>query len=118
MLQHLSKARFIKDISDFTMQKTWSYKGVYPAIIIFHDSVHLYEKGLRDVYEPMQKEFPNIHFFQVLIDRDTEIAHAYGVHRSPTTMFIPLVGKPIFIAGFLTSEEVRDNLKLLEEGKV
>lgn len=69
MLEHLSKARFIKEIADFTHGSEWIYRGINPAVIVFHDSVHLYEKGIRDVYDPLKKLFPQVNFYQVLIDR-------------------------------------------------
>ena len=60
MLEHLSKARFIKEIADFTHGSEWIYRGINPAVIVFHDSVHLYEKGIRDVYDPLKKLFPQV----------------------------------------------------------
>ena len=103
MLEHLSKARFIKEIADFTHGSEWIYRGINPAVIVFHDSVHLYEKGIRDV--------------QVLIDRDPQIAQIYDIQTSPTTMFIPLTGKPLFIPGFLTPEEAKEKTEFLIEGR-
>ena len=68
MLEHLSKARFIKEIADFTHGSEWIYRGINPAVIVFHDSVHLYEKGIReDFYDPLKKLFPQVNFYQVLI---------------------------------------------------
>lgn len=118
MLEHLSKARFIEEIADFTHGSEWIYRGINPAVIVFHDSVHLYEKGLRDVYDPLKKVFPQVNFYQVLIDRDPQIAQVYDIQTSPTTMFISLVGKPVFVPGFLTPEEAKEKVELLVEGKI
>lgn len=117
MLEHLSKARFIKEIADFTHGSEWIYRGINPAVIVFHDSVHLYEKGIRDVYDPLKKLFPQVNFYQVLIDRDPQIAQIYNIQTSPTTMFIPLTGKPLFIPGFLTPEEAKEKTEFLIEGR-
>ncbi|MEI3342500.1 MAG: hypothetical protein V8R52_10550 [Coprobacter fastidiosus] len=107
MLEHLSKARFIKEIADFTHGSEWIYRGINPAVIVFHDSVHLYEKGIRDVYDPLKKLFPQVNFYQVLIDRDPQTAQIYDIQTSPTTMFIPLTGKPLFIPGFLLRKKLK-----------
>jgi thioredoxin-related protein len=69
----------------------------------------LYEKGLRDIYDPLKKLFPQVGFYQVLIDRDPQIAQIYDIQTSPTTMFIPLTGEILFIPGFLTPEEAKKN---------
>ena len=102
MLEHLSKARFIKEIADFTHGSEWIYRGINPAVIVFHDSVQL---------------FPQVNFYQVLIDRDPQIAQIYDIQTSPTTMFIPLTGKPLFIPGFLTPEEAKEKTEILIEGR-
>ena len=117
MLEHLSKARFIKEIADFIHGSEWIYRGINPAVIVFHDSVHLYEKGIRDVYDRLKKLFPQVNFYQVLIDRDPQIAQIYDIQTSPTTMFIPLTGKPLFIPGFLTPEEAKEKTEFLIEGR-
>lgn len=118
MLEHLSKVRFIEHIADFTHDHEWIYRGINPAVIVFHDSVHLYEKGLRDVYDSLKSEFPDVDFFQVLMDRNPEIAHAYEIDSSPTTMFIPLVGTPVLLKGFLTPKQAETEVRLLVEGKL
>lgn len=117
MLEHLSEERFKEHIANYTDKKEWLYRGINPAVIVFHDSVQLFEKGLRDVYDPLSKEFPDVNFYQVLTNRNPEIAQAYDIHTSPTTMFIPLTGKPVFIKGFLTPEQAHEKVETLVKGK-
>ena len=118
MLEHLSKTRFIKYVADFTKEQEWTYKGIYPAVIIFHESINLYENNLQDIYVSLKVKFPNVKFYQVLIDKNPEIAHAYGIEISPSTMFVPLINKPIIIEGFLSSEQVEKEVLLLIKGKL
>lgn len=118
MIETVSKARFIKEIADFTGDVAWKYKGSQPAVIIFHDSEHRYDQDIKLIYEPLAALYPLALFLQVLIDRDAELAHAYDIYQSPTMMFIPTRGKPIFMRGSLTYEEAKDNIRLLVEGKM
>ena len=72
MLEHLSKARFIKEIADFTHGSEWIYRRIKPAVNFYHDTVHIYEKRQRDI------------------------------KTKPTKMLIPINGKQKFITFFLT----------------
>lgn len=65
----------------------------------------------------LKKLFPQVNFYQVLIDRDPQTAQIYDIQTSPTTMFIPLTGKPLFIPGFLTPEEAKEKTEFLIEGR-
>ena len=82
------------------------------------DSRPYYEYVRRgDREDPLKKLFPQVNFYQVLIDRDPQIAQIYDIQTSPTTMFIPLTGKPLFIPGFLTPEEAKEKTEFLIEGR-
>lgn len=118
MIETISKARFIRDIADFTREAPWSYRGTRPAVIVFHDSEDLYDEEIKMIYEPLAGVFKQALFLQVLIDHNTELAHAYDIYQSPTIMFIPVQGKPFFVRSALTYHEAEDNIRLLVEGKM
>ena len=111
MLEHLSKPRFIQDIADFTAGGTWKYKGQEPAVILFHNEEHIFDKGFRDVYDPLSEKYRDIKFYQVIVDRDPEIAQAYDIHQFPATMFIPLEGKPVIRDGYMNRDEVEQEIE-------
>lgn len=118
MLEHLSKERFLEQIANYKEPSDWIYRGIYPAVVVFHDSTGLYEKGLRDVYEPLKELFPEVKYYQVLMDRDPEIALAYHIRKSPATLFIPPTGTPVLKTGFLTPDEAKEEVERLIEGKI
>ena len=111
MLVHLSKPRFIRDIADFTAGGSWKYKGHEPAVILFHDDEHIFDKGFRDVYDPLSGKSPDVKFYQVIVSRDPEIAQAYDIHQFPATMFIPVQGKPVVRDGYMNRDEVEQEIE-------
>lgn len=111
MLKHLSPERFIEEIADFRGTDKWEFKCTAPTLILFRTKDHLFAKGFRDVYEPLNQEFPQIQTFEVLENEDPQIAKAYDISVFPATLFIRPGTPAKIIQGYLSPEEAVEDVK-------
>lgn len=111
MLKHLSPERFNEEIAEFESPEKWNFKCTAPTLILFRNKDHLFAKGFRDVYEPINQEFPQIATFEVLENEDPQIAAAYGITNFPATLFIKPGNEPKIIQGYLTPEQAVEDVK-------
>lgn len=111
MLKHLSPERFKEDIADFAGPNKWNFKCSAPTLILFRTKDHLFAKGFRDVYEPINQEFPKIQTFEVLENEDPQIAQAYEITTFPATMFIKPDSQVKIVQGYLSPETAIEDVK-------
>ncbi|MEG0948209.1 MAG: thioredoxin family protein [Bacteroidales bacterium] len=111
MLKHLSPGRFSEVIADFQGPDKWHFKCTAPTLILFRTKDHLFAKGFRDVYEPINQEFPQIQTYEVLEDEDPQIATAYDITNFPATLFIKPGNEAKIVQGYLSPEEAVEDVK-------
>lgn len=111
MLTHLSSERFENLIADFHGSDKWKFKCMSPTLVVFHMEEHLFAKGFRDAYDPLKNEFPEIKTYEVIQNEDPMIAKAYGIGHFPATLFIPLHGEAKIVEGYLSPQEVVEDVK-------
>ena len=111
MLQHLSSELFKERIADFEGNDKWSFKCDVPTIILFKKQEHILAKGFRDIYEPINQNFPDVKTYEVLVDENPEIPTAYEIDSFPSTMFIKPGAKAKIINGFLTPAEAINDVR-------
>ena len=111
MLQHLSPKLFKERIADYEGADKWHFKNDIPTVIVFHSDKHLFAKGFRDVYDAVDPNFEKVKFYEVLTNHDPEIAEAYDIRSLPATMFLDAKGQPEIIQGYLTPEEVVEDVR-------
>lgn len=111
MLVHLSPERFIRHIADFRSDEKWNFKCTEPTLVVFHSDIHLFAKGFRDVYDPLSERFPQIRTFEVLENETPEIAEAYEIKIFPASLFIPVGAPAKIVQGYLSPDEVIDDIK-------
>lgn len=111
MLHHLSPQLFKERIADFDKAGKWSFKCDVPTLILFRTQQHLYLKGLRDTYETIEQDFPGVKTYEVVEDENPEIAAAYDIKTFPTVMYLKPGSDSKIVEGYLSPEEVREEIK-------
>ena len=103
---HLTKAEFLKKVSNFETNPTgWKYLGDKPCIIDFYATWCGPCKLIAPILEDLAKEYKGqIYIYKVNIDAEREIANAYGVHSIPTLYFCPMNGDPRVAQGAIPKE--------------
>lgn len=117
----LSKTDFIKRIHDFEANpKQWKYQGEKPSIVDFYATWCGPCKQLSPVLEELSKEYAGkIDFYKIDVDKEPELARAFGINSVPTLLFSPMQGNPAVTQGALSKEQLKEIIEktLLKNGK-
>lgn len=106
----LTKTEFIKRVHDFeTHPKQWKYQGKKPSIVDFYATWCGPCKRLSPVLEELSKEYAGqIDFYKIDVDKEPEIARAFGISSIPTLLFSPMKGDPSVAQGALSKEQLKE----------
>src|SRR5574344_812751 len=114
MVIELTKADFFDKITNYEANPDkWVYNGKKPAIVDFFATWCGPCKGLAPVLAEIATEYKDqIDVYKVDIDKESELASAFGIRSVPTLIFIPMEGQPQMSLGALPKSELK---KAVEE---
>ena len=102
----MDKAMFIKDVFDYEKSQDWKYKGSKPAIIDLYADWCGPCRMVAPIMKELAKEYAGkIVIYKVNVDKEKELAAAFGIQSIPTFLFIPKEGQPQISMGALPREE-------------
>ncbi len=109
-IAHLTKAEFSAKIANLDAAiSEWRYLGSRPAIVDFYATWCGPCRALAPILEELAEEYAGeVDFYKVDIDREEELAAAFGVRSVPTLLFIPAVGMPQIATGALPKQTLRE----------
>ena len=85
---HLNKADFLKKVYNYEASPNeWKYLGNKPAIIDFYADWCGPCKMLAPTVEKMAELHPEVHFYEVDIDEDMDLATRFKVMSVPTLLY-------------------------------
>lgn len=117
----LTKVEFIKRIHDFETNPTqWKYQGKKPSIVDFYATWCGPCKRLSPLLEELSREYAGkIDFYKIDVDKEPEIARAFGISSIPTLLFSPMKEDPVVTQGALSKEQLKEIIEktLLKNGK-
>ncbi len=98
---HLDRSGFLSKIYDYVENPNeWKFKGDKPAVVDFYATWCGPCKALGPVFEDLAKEYEGrVDFYKVDIDKEMELAQAFGIRSVPTLLLIPSDGMPSMSAG-------------------
>ena len=110
----LSKLAFQNKVFDFVKNgQDWNYVGDKPAIIDFHATWCGPCKQLAPVLAELAVEYGDeIYVYKVDVDKEPEIAKAFGIRSVPSLLFIPQKGEPQMGQGNLPKASLK---KVIDE---
>jgi thioredoxin 1 len=114
MVTELTKKDFLEKITNYEANPDkWVYNGKKPAIVDFFATWCGPCKGLAPVLAEVAEEYKGqIDVYKVDIDKESELASAFGIRSVPTLIFIPMEGQPQMSLGALPKSELK---KAVEE---
>ena len=106
----LNKADFLKKVYNYEANpKEWKFEGSRPAIVDFYATWCGPCKALHPVLEELSKEYSGkVDIYQIDVDKEKELAAAFGIRSIPTLLFIPKDGKPQMAQGALPKASLKE----------
>ena len=105
---NLTESEFLTHVADYrTPHATWRYFGNKPAIVDFYAGWCGPCKVLAPILEELARTYKDqIVIYKVDVDRCEALATAYDIRSIPTTLFIPMQGKPVKMVGAISKKEL------------
>ena len=105
----LNKADFLKKVYNYEANpKEWKFEGSRPAIVDFYATWCGPCKALHLVLEELSKEYSGkVDIYQIDVDKEKELAAAFGIRSIPTLLMIPMKGEPRISQGALPKDQLK-----------
>ena len=110
---YMTDADFQAKIFDYTTQKEWKYSG-QPCVVDFYATWCGPCKRLAPVMDSLSTVYKGkINFYKVDVDKEPNLAKAFGIRSIPQVLYIPSSGKPSVQVGLYPTEEIVKGLNSL-----
>ncbi len=103
---HLTKAEFLSKVANYEANPSeWKYLGDKPCIVDFYASWCGPCRQIAPILEYLAGEYAGkIYIYKIDVDKEKELAGAFGIKSIPTLLFVPMEGKPQLVQGALPKE--------------
>lgn len=110
-ITQLTKTEFSEKIANLDSAiSEWHYLGSRPAIVDFYATWCGPCRTLAPILEELSEEYAGeVDIYKVDIDREQELAAAFGVRSVPTLLFIPARGMPQMATGHCQGDAARSH---------
>lgn len=109
----LNEDDFLRVVADYRVPGTeWKYLGDRPCIVDFYAGWCAPCRMLTPVLEEIASVYKNeIYVYKVDVDQCEALADAYDIRSIPTTIFVPLKGRPVKMVGAISKQEIMRQIK-------
>lgn len=110
---HLTKADFLKKVANYEESPDeWKYLGDKPAIIDFYASWCGPCKTIAPILEELAEEYDGqIYIYKIDVDKEQELAGAFGIRSIPALLFVPMNDKPQMANGAMPKTSFEQAIK-------
>ena len=112
-VQELTKAEFLKKVANYEASPDkWVYEGDKPCIVDFYATWCGPCKMVAPILEELAEEYAGkIDVYKIDVDKEPELAAAFGVQSIPTLLFCPMKNQPQIAAGFMDKATLQKAIK-------
>ena len=112
-VEYLDTEAFASKVYDFKANPNqWKYEGDKPAIVDFYATWCGPCKQLSPLLEELAAEYAGrVRVFKVDVDKEPELAAAFGVQSIPMLLWIPMQGTPFVSMGAMPKEELKKGIE-------
>jgi len=115
---HLTKEEFLKRVFNFEKSTEWKYLGDKPCILDFYAHWCGPCRMISPFLDQLAEEYKGqIYIYKINVDKERELAAAFGASSIPLLVFIPMNGQPQANRGALPKEEIRRAIDTVLLGK-
>jgi len=109
---HLTTAEFKKLVVNYDANPSeWKYLGEKPCIVDFWATWCPPCKVIAPILDDLAKEYKGqIYIYKVDVDKEPQLASAFGIQSIPTLLFVPMTGDPRAEVGAITKETFKDRI--------
>ena len=109
---HLTTAEFKKLVMNYDSNPNeWKYLGDKPAIIDFWATWCPPCKVIAPILDDLAKDYAGqIYIYKVDVDKEPQLASAFGIQSIPTLLFVPLTGDPKAEVGAIPKETFKERI--------
>lgn len=116
-VKYITAEEFKAKVFDYTVQE-YKFKGTKPVLIDFYATWCGPCKALSPVVESVAHNYASeIEVYKVDVDKETELAQAFGIRSIPSLLFVPAEGTPNMLGGFMYYERLALNVAVLLQNK-
>ena len=104
----LTGEEFARRVADYRHPHAeWQYRGERPAIVDFYAQWCGPCRVLAPILEELASTYRDrIVVYKVDVDECEAVADAYDIRSIPTTLFIPMQGRPVKMVGAISKREI------------
>ncbi len=108
----LTDTDFRQKVFDYTAQTDWTFRGSRPAIVDFYATWCGPCKRTAPILAGIAAKYKGkIDVYKVDIDKQEELARAFGISSIPALLFIPIAGQPQMSVGAMEKEDMERCIK-------
>lgn len=109
----LTKADFLKKVYNYEVNPDeWKFEGSKPAIIDFYATWCGPCKVVGPILEDISKDYAGkIDVYKIDVDKESELARAFGIQSIPTILMVPVSGEPKILQGAMPKEQLNKIIK-------
>ena len=112
----ITSEQFIKLVADY--RKEWKYLGKKPCVVDFYVDWCRPCRMMEPSFAKMAEKYAGkVDFYKINVDYNKDISAAYQITGIPTLFFCSADGKMNRIAGYLTEEQIDENVKKILPNK-
>ena len=105
----LNKADFLKKVYNYEASPNdWKFEGSRPAIVDFYATWCGPCKVMHPILEELSKEYSGkVDIYQIDVDKEQDLAAAFGIRSIPTLLMIPMKGEPRIMQGAMPKDQLK-----------
>lgn len=105
----MTKAEFLKKVYNYEANPNeWKFEGERPAIVDFYATWCGPCKAMSPVLDEISKEYADkIDVYKIDVDKEKELASAFGIRSIPTLLMIPAKEDPQVVQGALPKDQLK-----------
>ncbi|MCQ2215734.1 MAG: thioredoxin domain-containing protein [Bacteroidales bacterium] len=112
-VNYLTAAEFKAKVFDYSVQE-YKFNGTKPVLVDFYATWCGPCKALSPVVEAVAHNYEGeIDVYKVDVDKEPELAQAFGIRSIPALLFVPSEGTPNLLGGYMYYERLAINVAVL-----
>lgn len=112
LVKHINQDEFRAQICDFVQSPTWQYKGKKPCVIDFYATWCGPCRTISPFLDKLSVKYKDqIDVYKIDVDKNRDLAQAFGATSIPLLIFVPFNGEPQANRGALPEAELENAIK-------